>query len=245
MSCKLPPKPGNSVNKACSANVLATRGVSPSRTLKPIPPRPITALPSHETKGIESKGDNDTEDVDDAKLEPQDTFDTIPDVYKTQGTAIYSSCTGYSETTCLCSSLDEASASPTMKRVSYLERRNWITTERICELRKKAQDAIKTHRTFTIRGCFYSIRKGLVERGWVEKLDIHRRAPVNGSCQVVLEEVASTLPLRRPGETRRQHIQKCERNIMSRFLEHIPIDFLWSARKGMRTSFMHRSFNQV
>lgn len=158
----------------------------------------------------------------------------IPDVYKTQGSITYSSCTGYSQTTCLCSSIDETANTGNraqMRRVSFTERRNYITTERLCELRKKAQEAIKMHKIFTIRGCFYSIRKALVQRGWVEKLDIHRRAPVNGSCQVILEDVTQQLPERRPGETRRQHIQKCERNIMSRFLEHIPIDFLWSARK--------------
>lgn len=157
----------------------------------------------------------------------------IPDVYKAQGTMTYSSCTGYSESTCLCSSNDESSRdNKLIKRVSYLERRNWITTERLGELRKKAQDAMKHHKIFTIRGCFYSIRKSLIQRGWVEKLDIHRRTPIIGSCQVVLEDLAlQYLPQRRPGETRRQHIQKCERNIMSRFLEHMPIDFLWSARR--------------
>lgn len=161
-----------------------------------------------------------------------ESTDVIPDVYKTQGSITYSSCTGYSQTTCLCSSIDETGTHRSQtKRVTYTERRNYITTERLCELRKKAQEAIKQHKTFTIRGCFYSIRKSLVQRGWVEKLDIHRRAPVNGSCQVILEDVTQQLPERRPGETRRQHIQKCERNIMSRFLEHIPIDFLWSARK--------------
>lgn len=155
----------------------------------------------------------------------------IPEVYKKQGTATYSSCTGYSETTCLCSSYDDASALINSKRLSYSDRRNWITTERLYELRKKAQDAIKHRKTFTIRGCFYSIRKGLIERGWVEKLDIHRRAPVTGLCQVVLEDFTQHLPIRRPGESRRQHLLKCERNIISRFLEHMPIDFLWSARK--------------
>lgn len=157
----------------------------------------------------------------------------IPDVYRTQGTMIYSTCTGYSENTCLCSSIDENSRIiSSSKHISYLERRSWITTERLGELRRKTQDAMKKHKIFTIRGCFYSIRKSLLQRGWVEKLDIHRKAPITGSCQVILEDIAlQHLPQRRPGETRRQHIQKCERNIMSRFLEHMPIDFLWSARK--------------
>lgn len=186
----------------------------------------------------ESTADSESENINESAQLQSDSnpLDSIPDVYKTQGTMTYSSCTGYSESTCLCSTIDDGGqmASTTLKRTAYLERRNWITTERLSELRKKAQDAMKHRKIFTIRGCFYSIRKSLVQRGWVEKLDIHRRrALVNGSCQVILdrEDLAQHLPQRRPGETRRQHIQKCERNIMSRFLEHMPIDFLWSARK--------------
>lgn len=102
-----------------------------------------------------------------AKSNDEDTnpLDLIPDVYKTQGTMTYSSCTGYSESTCLCSSVDDGNQSALKSRVSYLERRNWITNERLGELRRKAQDAMKNHKVFTIRGCFYSIRKSLVQRG--------------------------------------------------------------------------------
>lgn len=187
------------------------------------------------TESVGREIDENKDDQTDAMIENTETklISHILDVYKAQGTMTYSNCTGYSESTCLCGSIDESSRdNKLIKRVSYLERRNWITTERLGELRKKAQDAMKHHKIFTIRGCFYSIRKSLIQRGWVEKLDIHRRAPVIGSCQVILEDVAlQYLPQRRPGETRRQHIQRCERNIMSRFLEHMPIDFLWSARK--------------
>lgn len=214
------------------ASTAATSADTVNKLSKKLKPSDANAAAENDN----TKSNSNTDNIDDGQpMKESDPTSgvVIPDVYKTQGMATYSSCTGYSETTCLCSSIDEPSSSlsPIGKRVTYLERRNWITTDRLCDLRKKAQDAIKSHRTFTIRGCFYSIRKGLVQRGWVEKLDIHRRAPINGSCQVVLEEVTQALPLRRPGETRRQHIQKCERNIMSRFLEHIPIDFLWSARK--------------
>lgn len=165
---------------------------------------------------VENDGKDETKEnvKDKAEIEETNPLDLIPDVYKTQGTMTYSSCTGYSESTCLCSSIDDGIQSTVKPRVSYLERRNWITTERLSELRRKAQDAMKHHKIFTIRGCFYSIRKSLVHRGWVEKLDIHRRSVVNGSCQVILEDLAQHLPQRRPGETRRQHIQKCERNIM-------------------------------
>ncbi|XP_037033996.1 tubulin glycylase 3A-like [Bradysia coprophila] len=189
---------------------------------------PADKKPTAEKLNTSEDSDNEKEEHEsaDCNNEPE-----IPEVYKKQGTATYSSCTGYSETTCLCSSYDDTAALINSKRLSYSDRRNWISTERLYELRKKAQDAIKHKKTFTIRGCFYSIRKGLIERGWVEKLDIHRRAPVTGLCQVVLEDFTQHLPIRRPGESRRQHLLKCERNIISRFLEHMPIDFLWSARK--------------
>lgn len=226
--------------KSKSANVETADDSSKSKKI--LTKRPSTAVrlptpPNTTESSINQQtlpGIVNVRTVDENEVEVVESNDLIPDVYKTQGSITYSSCTGYSQTTCLCSSIDETSNAAhrsQLKRVPYAERRNYITTERLCELRKKAQEAIKQHKTFTIRGCFYSIRKALVQRGWVEKLDIHRRAPVNGSCQVILEDVTQQLPERRPGETRRQHIQKCERNIMSRFLEHIPIDFLWSARK--------------
>lgn len=201
-----------------------------SKSKKILTKRPSTAVRLQEIP-LETVDDEDVNDGIDDKVIIETTA-LIPDVYKTQGSITYSSCTGYSQTTCLCGTLDDTSnAGNRSKRFTYTERRNFITTERLCELRKKAQEAVKQHKVFTIRGCFYSIRKALVQRGWVEKLDIHRRAPVTGSCQVILDDVTQQLPERQPGETRRQHIQKCERNIMSRFIEHMPIDFLWSARK--------------
>lgn len=155
----------------------------------------------------------------------------IPEVYKKQGSD-YPMCGGYAESTCLCGSSAKGAVSPRLgRRLSYMDRKNLITSDRLLELRKRASDASKHHRTFTIRGCFYSIRRGLLQRGWVEKLDIHRRCPTMGQCHLVLDEVNQNLPERKPGESKRRHLTKCERNVMSRFLEQIPIDFLWSARK--------------
>lgn len=128
-------------------------------------------------------------------------------------------------------SSDDDGSQIVLKRGPYLERRNWITTARLCELRRRVQTAIKHHKIFTIRGHFQTVRKSLLQRGWIEKLDIHRRTAITGPCQIPNEEIDQFLPQRRAGETLKQHLQKCETNIMSRFLEHIPIDFLWSARK--------------
>ncbi|KAM8715500.1 hypothetical protein ACLKA7_002536 [Drosophila subpalustris] len=112
---------------------------------------------------------------------------------------------------------------------NYVSRRTWITTERMNELRKRAQEAAKQNKIFTIRGCFNSVRNALLARGWVEKLDMHRKVIPMG--QMTYEDLTQRLPKRKAGETRRQYVLKCERNIMSRFLEHMPVDFLWTNRK--------------
>ncbi|BFF93840.1 tubulin glycylase 3A [Drosophila madeirensis] len=112
---------------------------------------------------------------------------------------------------------------------NYGARRTWITTERMNELRRKAQEAAKQNKIFTIRGCFNSVRNALLTRGWVEKLDVHRKVVPAG--QMTYEDLTQRLPKRKAGETRRQYILKCEKNIMSRFLEHMPVDFLWTNRK--------------
>ncbi|KAH8244354.1 hypothetical protein KR026_007485 [Drosophila bipectinata] len=112
---------------------------------------------------------------------------------------------------------------------NYVARRTWITTDRMNELRRKAQEAAKQNKIFTIRGCFNSVRNALLARGWVEKLDVHRKVMPAG--QMTYEDLTQRLPKRKAGETRRQYVQKCERNIMSRFLEHMPVDFLWTNRK--------------
>ncbi|CAD6997784.1 unnamed protein product [Ceratitis capitata] len=120
---------------------------------------------------------------------------------------------------------------PSAPPSNYCNRRTWITTERLNELRRRAQEAVKQNKTFTIRGSFHSVRNALVARGWIEKLDVHRKQIPTGVCQVTYDDLAQGLPKRKAGETRRQYIAKCERNIMSRFLEHMPIDFLWTNRK--------------
>ncbi|XP_002002281.2 tubulin glycylase 3A [Drosophila mojavensis] len=112
---------------------------------------------------------------------------------------------------------------------NYIARRTWITTDRMNELRRKAQEAAKQNKIFTIRGCFHSVRNALLARGWVEKLDVHRKVLPLG--QMTYEDLTQRLPKRKAGETRRQYVLKCERNIMSRFLEHMPVDFLWTNRK--------------
>ncbi|KAH8279933.1 hypothetical protein KR054_011333 [Drosophila jambulina] len=125
--------------------------------------------------------------------------------------------------------LSQGKTTPLGAPTNYVARRTWITTERMNELRRKAQEAAKQNKIFTIRGCFNSVRNALLTRGWVEKLDVHRKVMPAG--QMTYEDLTQRLPKRKAGETRRQYVLKCERNIMSRFLEHMPVDFLWTNRK--------------
>ncbi|EDW78060.1 uncharacterized protein Dwil_GK24216 [Drosophila willistoni] len=125
--------------------------------------------------------------------------------------------------------LSKSNIAPLGAPTNYVARRTWITTDRMNELRRKAQEAAKQNKIFTIRGCFNSVRNALLARGWVEKLDVHRKVVPAG--QMTYEDLTQRLPKRKAGETRRQYILKCERNIMSRFLEHMPVDFLWTNRK--------------
>lgn len=50
-----------------------------------------------------------------------------------------------------------------------------ITADRLNQLRKKVEDAIKEKKTFTIKGGFQYIRSSLMQRGWLEKIDFKVR----------------------------------------------------------------------
>ncbi|XP_062546050.1 tubulin glycylase 3A-like [Armigeres subalbatus] len=129
----------------------------------------------------------------------------------------------------------EGNMGPLTATVKFINpfKNNWINADRLNELRKKVQDASKHHRVFLVRGSFHTVRRALTERGWVEKLDGFRAKPQanTSSSGFILEDLVQQLPERKPGESRKNHIVKCERSIMSRFLEHTPIDLLWTARR--------------
>ncbi|XP_055642321.1 tubulin glycylase 3A-like isoform X2 [Toxorhynchites rutilus septentrionalis] len=129
----------------------------------------------------------------------------------------------------------EGNVGPLTATVKFINpfKNNWINADRLNELRKKVHDASKHHRVFLLRGSFHTVRRALVERGWVEKQDGFRAKPqaTTSSSGFILEDLVQQLPERKPGESRKNHIAKCERSIMSRFLEHTPIDLLWTARR--------------
>ncbi|GAB0100929.1 Tubulin glycylase 3A [Sergentomyia squamirostris] len=191
--------------------------------LFPPPPRipSIRVIKSHNVvkKCTESPLESSTEDDDE-----EEESVSVP-IRKKKDSPMGYFCTGFSDSTCQCNNLETL---PVRARTTG-ESRRYISTDRLNELRKRAQEAQKNHRVFTIRGCFYTVRRALLQRGWVEKLDVHRRASM--PCNLTIEEMLHQLPMRRAGESRRQYIIKCERNILSRFLEYTPVDFLWTARK--------------
>jgi tubulin monoglycylase TTLL3/8 len=85
----------------------------------------------------------------------------------------------------------------------------------------------------------------------VEKIDVHKARGITSSSGFLLEDLVQALPQRKPGESKKtyvlykkkksflqnyfnfltRHIQKCERSILSRFIEHSPIDLLWCVRR--------------
>lgn len=120
-------------------------------------------------------------------------------------------------------------------------RRKWITVDRLNELRKKTLDAAKAHKTFTIRGCFYSIRNALNARGWVEKVEVYRRIPKENNKAMLYEDL-SVFPNRKTVDGEKQYLIRCERNLISRFLENMPVNFLWTTRKE-KNDYLEQSKN--
>lgn len=143
-----------------------------------------------------------------------------------------------------CLSLLDCDACVPIPRNLPAYKTNWISSERLNELRKRVQESIKAHKIFTVRGCFHTVRKAMTDRGWVEKLDSHRKMYGNNTSGILIDELVQSLPTRRPGESRRAFILKCERNIMSRFLEHATVDLLWTARRE-KSDWFEMSKNQV
>lgn len=106
-----------------------------------------------------------------------------------------------------------------------------LNNDQINTLRRHAQDAVKQNRVFTIRGNYNSVRHALKSRGWVEKLEYHRKSGPLPANQISICDLSQVLPKRKTGETQRQFVAKVERNIMSRYIEHVPCDLLWTPHK--------------
>lgn len=107
-----------------------------------------------------------------------------------------------------------------------------INTDRLNLLRRKVEDAIKEKKTFTIKGGFQFIRNALLQRGWIEKIEI--KTHVNKSCPAnppSIDEVCCNLPPKQDWESAAAHLAKCEKMILSRLLQTHDVDFYWNMRK--------------
>ena len=65
------------------------------------------------------------------------------------------------ENTCECSTIAVPS------KILNNAKTNWMSSEKLNELRKKAHDAVKNHKVFILKGYFHTVRKALMDRGWV------------------------------------------------------------------------------
>lgn len=67
----------------------------------------------------------------------------------------------YFENACECSSIAVPS------RILNNAKTNWMSSDKLNELRRKAHEAVRTHKVFILKGFFHTVRKALTDRGWV------------------------------------------------------------------------------
>ncbi|CAH0700801.1 unnamed protein product [Spodoptera exigua] len=95
--------------------------------------------------------------------------------------------------------------------------KSWVSTERWNELKKIADNAMREHKVFMIKGGgFPAVRRALLERGWIEKYESHKvRHP----------------PHVDPKKLHGKELSKVERMILYKFMEHHSVDFLWTTKR--------------
>lgn len=67
----------------------------------------------------------------------------------------------YLENTCVCSTIAVPS------KILNNAKTNWMSSEKLNELRRKAHEAVRMHKVFILKGYFHTVRKALIDRGWV------------------------------------------------------------------------------
>lgn len=72
----------------------------------------------------------------------------------------------YFENTCECSSLAVPS------KILNNAKTNWMSSEKLNELRRKAHEAVRMHKVFILKGYFHTVRKALIDRGWVKHVKV-------------------------------------------------------------------------
>lgn len=51
---------------------------------------------------------------------------------------------------------------------------NWMSSEKLNDLRRKAHEAVRMHKVFILKGFFHTVRKALTDRGWVSNICINK-----------------------------------------------------------------------
>lgn len=67
----------------------------------------------------------------------------------------------YFENVCECSTIAVPS------KILNNAKTNWMSSEKLNELRRKAHEAVRQHKVFILKGYFHTVRKALCDRGWV------------------------------------------------------------------------------
>lgn len=73
------------------------------------------------------------------------------------------------ENQCECSSLSLPS------KLLQNSKTNWMSSDKLNELRRKAHEAVRLHKVFILKGYFHTVRKALTDRGYVERMENHSR----------------------------------------------------------------------
>lgn len=146
---------------------------------------------------VNKKLNNDEKSVKSPKCESKTQQQTKNPILPTRNINCQSALVNLSDSNYTNFDCDTCYALPRTPRAS-----SWISSERLNELRKKVQEAIKAHKIFTVRGCFHTVRRSMAERNWVEKLDSHRKMYGNNASGILIDELVQNLPQRRPGRKR-------------------------------------------
>jgi delta-aminolevulinic acid dehydratase/porphobilinogen synthase len=67
----------------------------------------------------------------------------------------------YFENHCECSTIAVPS------KILNNAKTNWMSSDKLNELRRKAHEAVRQHKVFILKGYFHTVRKALCDRGWV------------------------------------------------------------------------------
>lgn len=83
----------------------------------------------------------------------------------------------YYDNTCECSSIAVPS------KILNNAKTNWMSSDKLNELRRKAHEAVRMHKVFILKGYFHTVRKALTDRGWVRHVPVCSNSFLKNSCR--------------------------------------------------------------